>query len=815
MPAPQPPVALEGHCSAIHDGTLYVLSPNAFQSLPLKQNATWTEAPMGLSVTSPSCVKAVPGQDDSQAALYVVGGSSNDSRYHGLQRYVFANQSWEALTPLAEVLKGRTNHSVAYLHDSSSILVYAGTQPGEGSELSSQTFLISTIAPYQVRSFVSDAPPASSPILQPWNSSHAVVLGGGESNTGIYLFGPDRGWRPLGTDLTTGLAPGVQGAIVDGDDGSKVLETFDMSATPNRVSQIVLLGAGGRTASTGQTIGGSSSRKRKRGLNLGDWPAYNSSLAPTTPRSDYSVAQDPDGLTVISGGSADSPLSLFDQRQNSWVDTGSFFQGKSGGNQVPLGAPTATTPSSSLPSPTTSSSSASGSAVVGLGQTNKERTLRTLGITLGVLCGIAALFIFLLLLLRWRKMRQKRNEESYVDEKEKNRMSFADRGASFMREAGGSMVNSPVPQSNNHITNPRDTMGNNRSRSSLAIMVDRLGANGHKRNTGPNGSYESTTGLVKSAKAIEMAAYPVRPANRAIISRPIPRDEPPVPAAAFMVNDPNDIRLKPDEAKKRSSGWSRYFAPTESTSNSLRHIPSAYISDRSSVSDSQYANSQSPSHPSRIPSSAMVPPLDIDFLTANFDHSDGQHQRLSHVTTRSPAFSDSREDLARRGSSSATAAAVATSEGHTARLHRHTSASTVSTTTDGSALSSDAPSSYRESSTAWTPAEDSHYSSPTTTRSSYHHATSSYHTAIVHDARNPIPVNRTYLPLDLYKENFPPPPTFAPALGRAPGPSRPAEWAIGRGGEAREGGGGGASEVVFTRDGVVPSAHHKRRDGRE
>ena len=107
--------------------------------------------------------------------------------------------------------------------------------------------------------------------------------------------------------------------------------------------------------------------------------------------------------------------------------------------------------------------------------------------------------------------------------------------------------------------------------------------------------------------------------------------------------------LDEKEDRSRSSGWSKYFATSGPTGpNGISHLPAAYLKPHTASATtygSEYSNSHTPSLPSRIPSSALVPPLDIDFSRTI----DGQ--RLSHVTSGSPSFSDSREDLARNGSS--------------------------------------------------------------------------------------------------------------------------------------------------------------------
>ncbi|KAK8196544.1 hypothetical protein M8818_006709 [Zalaria obscura] len=631
MSAPEPKATLEGHCSAINDNTLYVLSPDSFQALPLKENATWSSLPTGESVTGPACVMGVPNGDESQAALYVVGGTSSDSNYAGLQRYFFANQTWETLTPPTMDMQGRTNHSAAYLNDTSSILVYAGSTPQSESDLSSQTFVLSATAPWAIEAFTSKAPPANLPILLPWNSSHAVMTGGSETNTEIFTFGPDEGWQQLNTNLSDPLATGVKATLIEGSDGSKVLETFDMSSSPNKVSQIVLLGAGGKTAATGTTVGSSKSsksksklksqsRKRKRDLTIANWPTYNSTLAPTVTRSDFSVAQDSSGMAVVSGGNDESPVVLFNQQKNAWIDNGLFFEGESNNNQVTLSSSTSTASTSTATSSATSSATASSTvaAASSSGTSSKSHMLRVLGITLGVLFGIAALFIIALLYFRWRK--QKRKRDNYVDEKDAGRLSFADRGASFMKEAGGSVANLEMQQP------PRKPFvpgSNNSSHNSFAIIAGKFGPNkgGQPRQ---RESFESTTRLVRNVQSpMELTDIGEKSQDNTYL-KPVARDEP-HPPAAYDEDEPEGKR-------KRSSGWSRYFA------NNDPSLPSAYNQSQhtSASALSNYADSQIPSMPSRIPSSVLVAPLDIDF-SRHFD------RPISRVASASPAISHSGE----------------------------------------------------------------------------------------------------------------------------------------------------------------------------
>lgn len=635
MSVPKPSKAISGHCAAINDDTLYVFDSDAFQSLPIKKNATWSEEKSGQPVSGPACVKVAPDGDESSAALYVIGGDTDDGNYPGLQRYFFGNTTWETLTSLAaDVLQTRTNHSAVYLNDSQSILVYAGSQTSAPSLLSSQTFLISTEPPYNIRSFISYAPPANNPILQPWNSSHAIMVGGQETSTGIWLFSPDNGWQQLGTDLSQPLDPAARAVIVDGTDGSKVLQVYDLNVSPNTARGIVLLGAGGQTASTGQTVGNqtSSSRKRKRDLTLDNWPSYNDTNAPTSTRTDCSLSRNSDGTVVMAGGNEDHPLVLYNEQDNSWIDAGKFFDREV---QQPL-IPSSTS-ATSKPTPTesvASSSSTTAAAGSGSGESSHDRTMRTLGITLGVLCGIAAIFIIVLLFLRWRKLKARKQNGGGVEEKDGegqgDRMSFQDRGASFMKEAG---------VSNSELAPPSAARYNlqSNSHSSLAIIAGKIGNRGTHH--GAKDSFESTTHLVKDKNG---NIVPVENHEMMDIGDKIAAAN-----ASNLAVPGATLDKETRDGRKRSSGWSKYFATSQPTGpNGLSHLPSAYANKSKTLSvDSEYSQDRGTSHTSRIPSSALVPPLDVDFSKAV----DGQP--LSQVSQGSPAFFDSREDLARRGSS--------------------------------------------------------------------------------------------------------------------------------------------------------------------
>ncbi|EON61470.1 hypothetical protein W97_00685 [Coniosporium apollinis CBS 100218] len=619
MPAPRPDVELKGHCSVVHDGTLYTYSPDAFQALELRPGGEWSQLDRGVQVTGAACVRVIPDGDLSKAALYLVGGSVDPSitHYPGLERWSFTEKRWEWIWPVTSVTTNRRNHGATYLPASQEILIYSGSQEtGSSFAPSSETFVISVHAPHAVRALSATAPPVVAPMLMPWNESHAVMLGGGAQNKQVFLFGPDRGWSDLGPQLAEGFRDqsSTRASIVTGGDGSKILEIFNMGVSPNQVTGVVLANGDGSAASPSQTGGERPAKRRRRDINTGDWPAYNSTSAPTTTRSGFSIAQDENGVAFITGGNADDPLSIFDQRENTWLDAASFFEGD---QVVVISSFTSVPASRPIPSSTstpTSSSTAAATTPVAPGP-NKSRMLTVLGATLGAIFGIAAISIILLLLLRWKRQRRKRAGGGGYVEKDRNRLSFQDQGAEFMSEAGGSIGHSY-------------TTSKNISQSSIAIMSGKI-PSGHKRGLGPHGSDASTAGLMhkKSPLAYNDPVELTRIGEEQevqITEKPVARIEPPPPAA---VRDPTPLTAESPPRRTRSSGWSRYFTNNQATN--LARMPSGrstYASDlsRSSAgSHSEYTNSACLSQPSQI-----VAPLDLH--SAKYDG-----QRLGQVPTGS------------------------------------------------------------------------------------------------------------------------------------------------------------------------------------
>lgn len=671
MSIPNPPLDLTGHCSAVYNNTLYIYSPAGFQSLPLQQNATWTILSPGVSVEGGVCVKAVPSSDPAQAALFIVGGAANSSSswYSGLQKYLFSNGTWETVNPQVMVTQNRQNHGAAYLNATDDILVYAGTQNGQGASdaISSQTFLISASPPYTVLSFESEAPPLTAPMVIPWDDSRAVVIGGSPYNQEIWTFGLDQGWANLGTTLSQGIQnqSSTQCAIVSGDDGSKVMDMFDLATIPNNVTNYVLLTASGQPGATGQTVGGQPSKKRrKRDLTLANWPAYNGTLAPTVTRSDYRIAHAPDGIIVITGGNTAMPIAMFDSNQNSWLDASSII----GGNQLP-----------SVSVAPTSTSTASSAAPVGGSDITRSKSLTVLGGILGAIFAMGALLIIVLVLMKWNKERKKRERQSYLNEKNDDRLSFADQGAEFMHEAGGSVGR-------------RYSQSLNSPKAGLQMFHNKN--KGHRR-----GLASDEAALVKNRSPLGMSE-PMEMSRMVDNSRASPpgsrkqesTPKIPVHAESPRAGDGSQSAPSPsaDPERSRSNGWSTYFANNEVTNLASMQSPNRDAANTvdPSVKTTDFYNDSN----SKL-KAAPLKPLELN-LGAQFD---SPRLSMSRVATGSPSYTSSSAEF---------------TKGQAAVIGRYseqsTMASTPITTTSAFALST--PDKSRAESTSDTRSIGSQYS---------------------------------------------------------------------------------------------------------
>lgn len=418
---------------------------------------------MGISLTGATCLFGGVDGDNSKPALYVVGGSTNSSsvQYTGLQRYSIQDKTWQTITPTVTVTANRQHHGAAYMLDTSTILVYGGSQNGD-SQPSTQTFLIDTYPPYEVDSYQSPAPPVADPIMLPWDDGHVGMVGGSSTNVAVWRFGVDEGWTDVGVTLPNPLpdASVAQCALLTLDDQSKVLETFDMGQSPNEVTINVLLQPGGSPAPFNETVGGGSattttasasstptassgSRKRKRDVALSNLLPYNSTFAPTATRSGFCLSQASNGVVVVVGGSSTDQVAMFNQTANGWLNAAQLLNPQ-GTPQATLAGPSTTASSTAIP---TSSSTPSASS----GHSSKSHPLTLLGAVLGAICGFGVILILLLLLLRYlkrsRHLKMQRQRDSFFGEKGKSHglSDTDDTGLQPLSKNGQPMGTSPAP----------------------------------------------------------------------------------------------------------------------------------------------------------------------------------------------------------------------------------------------------------------------------------------------------------------------------------------------------------------------------------
>lgn len=468
MSLPTPPSTLEGTCSAVYNNTLYVYTPQALMSIPLQLHGNWSSFSPGESVTGAVCVAAAL-DSTSQAALYVIGGTSSSSNYTGLQRFSFQSNSWETLTPQTPVTQSRLYHGATYVNGSSSLLVYGGHQNGN-TGYSTDTFSISINSPYMVESYPSNgAPPVISPTVLPWDANNAVLLGGSTSIPEIWLFDAG-GWHNSGLSLQQPIPSVVGIGLVLGADGSRVLETFNVAVSPNTVTSTVLAGPGGAVSASRRRVRSIDSRfgsltarlfpsrKRKRGTLSGssDLPTYNGTNAPQITRSNFALAQSTTGKVVISGGSSTDPICMFDQTTNSWVNMKELFNGQQSPLQLSSSSTTTTatsitraTSTSTTHSPTITASStitatSTSSAAAGVTGTSSNMGI-IIGAVLGSLLGAAALLIVMLMLLRWRRQQGRSQRFPNGSGDDKGRLSFQDQGIEPLANAAFPMAMGPVP----------------------------------------------------------------------------------------------------------------------------------------------------------------------------------------------------------------------------------------------------------------------------------------------------------------------------------------------------------------------------------
>lgn len=585
---------LEGHCSVIHNNTLYVFSPNGFASIPLQRNGTWNDLEPGEPVSGAACVSAGVNGHHNEEALYVVGGTGSSKDYTGLQRYSFQSEQWETVSPKdsqVEVTSNRTGHGAVYLKSSSSILMYGGSQGG-GTTPSSETFAIDTGSPYTVSAYsTTEAAPAVSPILLPWSDDKAALVGA-TTDQKVHLFHPvhppaDPWSKPI-TSFTHGLPGNVQCALLSRPDGSKVLQTFDMSVTPNNVTSLALLGPHGKPMNSSEIIGGTGSERSTKDGAFGEYPTYEDQFAAMKTWKDYSLAQGDNNLVAISGGSGTESLAIFNQTSNSWVNATKLFYGDETRQQI-LG-PTTTSSSTPTSSPSESSAPVSDSDPTDVGT--------IVGATLGGVVGFAVILMIILLFLRRVKKKRAAQEGDGSDD---NRLSFRDQGEEPLARSAYPMAKSPVPFANSSV-------------DSLAIVSGNVGDEKSPRHLGVS------------------AAYPAKPAPAA--HSPLSTVQ-----SSGQVTPANDKAFEAQEMgaggqagdRTTDEGWSKYFVDNNSATDLARQ------SDRS-LSGSDFEN---PGPKENAWPMKSLTPLNFGFLD--------EPKPLGQVVTGSPTTGHSPIDQDGRG----------------------------------------------------------------------------------------------------------------------------------------------------------------------
>lgn len=605
MSLPGPLVTLNGHCSVIYNDTLYTYQPDVFQALPLHRGGRWSQLSMGVAVTGGECVlTASNGQD---AALFVVGGTTSPTtkEYSGLQKYVFADQRWQSYILPTSVTQNRQMHGAAYLNSSSSILVYGGSQD-DNRTASSQTFTISTKDPGLMKAFPSNAPPGKQPILLPWNHSHAAMIGGSPGNKQVWTFGDVSGWQQLYVTLPSSLSEisKEQAAIVAGSDGSKALQLFDMSQSPNQITTLLLESAGGQSL-FGRGVDSQEPelpqpdrrpprKRRRRDLTLTNWPAYNGTLAPQTTRNGFSLAQGSSGLVVVSGGqdrSVDDPLCIFNQTGNGWVNAKEFFNPTLSATTNISPSPTSLVPSSTAPAPAPAPAAPIDTPA------GRNRTLLILGGTLGAAFGLIALLLLVLFIFRWRRLRRKRHRPRRLDDSApdaKNQMDFADRGAEFMAAAGGSFGPS-------HSHQPTDS---DNSHISTFIAED-----GHqpKRGVFHNAADSNRSAGTSLSRTRSRAMSPSFPTST----------QDPLPVAPIINSPSPEARTEP----RTDEGWSKYFM-NNSTATDLARGPLDFAQSEALSRPTTYttASQSDYTNHSRVPSSHLHESAEVQPLSIRGSH---------------------------------------------------------------------------------------------------------------------------------------------------------------------------------------------------
>ncbi|KAK6539687.1 hypothetical protein TWF694_009891 [Orbilia ellipsospora] len=466
---PQPPAPLGQHCTAIVNNILYAYTENGFFQLPLAQGAKWTEI-KGKQVPTQGSVCVHTGLGTPDEALYVVGGDiaadvqAKNPEFMGLQKYSFAQKTWSNQPLLDKTLFNLTHHGATFLEDSKQIFVYAGNWFSKDVTPSSMAFLIDIDA-MMIESLPTGlAPPMLYPIVQSLNAHTAIVSGGDPANTAIFSYSTIDGWTNMPGSLAAPLPAGSSaGTVVQGDDGSKMLLTFDFSKSPTDVELVPLFNATAANPAAPSSSAPARLRSRDHTLTSANWPNYNATLAPKDTRTDFAITSNNQYVVISGGGPADDPLCIFDYTSGGWLNATALFasqkvlaesasasvQSESTSTSASVSQTSntlafTTTAATALAS-ATANLSATGSSTAAAQPAGLKTSTQLLFIIVGVvlLVGLILGTAYIILRCKRRKMKTARAGEKPEDPQSRGMprdsgMSFKDRGASFMKEAGGS-----------------------------------------------------------------------------------------------------------------------------------------------------------------------------------------------------------------------------------------------------------------------------------------------------------------------------------------------------------------------------------------
>lgn len=678
MTLPEPEVPLTNACAVVFENTLYTYSADAFQSLELKPGAKWKKLEQGEKVTGGVCVGATTGTA-ATSSLFIVGGKGQTEGYQGIQKYSYTTKKWESLQLPAPVTQDRLLHGAIYLNATDSILVYAGNQDGSTGP-STQTYAIGASAPHYVRSFEANVPPAINPILLPWSDSEAVMIGGSTSNTQAMIFKPETGWRDSGATLAAPLAKdtsAIKAALVRGDDGSQNLFTFDMTQSPNLVQRILLTtgpeqpiqnaGPAKKRDVTTQKEERSTSERRDV-LNVLTWPQYNATLAPTTTRSNYAIAQDSNGMVVFVGGNSEEPLGMFNAKDNSWYNTtdmlveqqvkiaevpSSIISESSTATSTTSSRTTSTSlTTSEVPTtlvtatPTTASSASPISAATAAVSSNAESSGNSTGyksntniILAAVLSSIFGLAIVLFAIYFCIKRKGKQQQAGRA------RSGSGGSGGSYNEKSGYGYPPDTKGPFRGHGHQAQDSYG---SVSSLAMIGGRTNqqkpgrsAPGHKlsistafgRRNSDDSTFKAFKSTISKPIPVSQSISPEPPQNPFLAphekevsfavtsTQPIPRNPAPVASA--------------DPETRRSSGWNRYWSGGSALNviglgNNTNSAVVNQVSQRTTVvSDVSSHYSEHPQH-RMTQDSATVPPLQVYEPRMSFNRVNSGSPTIAH-----------------------------------------------------------------------------------------------------------------------------------------------------------------------------------------